>query len=649
MNIKPTPPSHTLFYWKPWREDADLNGSWLDYNKDISLIQYTADSIGQYVAQANNNQVNAINDVAKKIGIGFNLVSTQLDTIDFQLQAIDAELGIVNQNLELQIEQQKISNILLENIGELLRVPNSEKERQRHIEIGLKFYVNANKDEDLYYDALNELQKAESLMSQDYFVLHRLGMIYLYSTKHIDINKAFEYFSKAGKYASVESDPKAERLVNFLTKNSKVVNSTISKEVFSIGLLACESYSKAAFCLYIKGKIDDAIDFQKKAIKLSDTPKNRFWLAKYQARGNKIEDCIFNLNNAIESEPGITLLLFKDLDLINLPESIKLIEEKNEYFISIIKIQIELWKKVNDGQSKQKIETLSNYLSEEFHKKASFTKYISFQEQRCKSRISELVNSINEIINSDDFLNLYSEAERNEINLFLSNLQLIKNIPVELLIEKINEIENVGLRYFVKIGDNFSNGIVFKKIGLKLYVTKKDFVIKYEDSIGWKELSYNQAIKTLKNLGQNWRFPTIEELKDIYKIKDILYIHMLNDYKDQHKKRFHCEPSDFGKLVSEPFVWSSTKYEKDIEEEGFVVTRPASFFISEKSEWRKYLMYKASGLKTLNFANGEESTRTLLLLKLNYETGLIEKEINYCEETSENYSSNCFLLPVYEV
>ena len=60
-------------------------------------------------------------------------------------------------------------------------------------------------------------------------------------------------------------------------------------------------------------------------------------------------------------------------------------------------------------------------------------------------------------------------------------------------------------------------------------------------------------------------------------------------------------------------------------------------------------MYKRSGLKTLNFANGEESTKTLLLLKLNYETGLIEKEINYCEETSDNYSSNCFLLPVCEV
>ena len=295
-NIIPTPPSHTLFYWKPWREDADLFGSWLDYKKDISLAKYTADSIGQYIAQANNNQVNAINDVGKKIGFGFNIMSSKLDTIGFQLGSIESEIEIVNQNLELQIEQQRISNILLENIGELLRVPNSEKERQRHIEIGLKFYVNASKDEDLFEDSLIELQKAEALMSQDYFVLHRIGMIYLHSIKHIDINRAFDYFSKAGKYASVESDPRAARLINVLTKNSSVVNSKISKDVNTITFLASESFEKAAFCLYINGRIDEAIEFQKKAIKFNDAPKNYFWLAKYQSRGNKIDDCIFNLN-----------------------------------------------------------------------------------------------------------------------------------------------------------------------------------------------------------------------------------------------------------------------------------------------------------------------------------------------------------------
>jgi hypothetical protein len=105
--------------------------------------------------------------------------------------------------MDVQIEQQKLSNLLLENIAELLRVPDSEKERQHSIELGIKFFVNASKDADLFADALEELLKAESLMKQDYFVLHRIGCIYLYVEKYINPEKALEYFLRAAKYASV--------------------------------------------------------------------------------------------------------------------------------------------------------------------------------------------------------------------------------------------------------------------------------------------------------------------------------------------------------------------------------------------------------------------------------------------------------------
>lgn len=643
-NITPTPPSHTLFYWKPWRENADFNSSWLDYKKDVTLAKYTADSIGQYIAQANNNQVNAINDVGKKIGLGLNVMSSKLDTIGFQLGSIESEIGIVNQNLELQIEQQRISNILLENIGELLRVPNSEKERQRHIEIGLKFYVNASKDEDLFDDAIKELQKAESLMSQDYFVLHRIGMIYLHSIKHIDINKAFDYFSKAGKYASVESDPKATRLVNVLTKNSSVVNSKINKDVNSITILASESYEKAAFCLYINGKVEEAIEFQSKAIKFNDTPKNHFWLAKYQARGNKIDDCISNLNIAIESEPKLTLLLFKDLDLINLPESIKLIEEKNDLFSSIIKRQLNLWLRIDNEISKKKIEELSNYLSKEFHERAFLTKNIQNQEKRCSSKISELKNKINNIINSHAFSNAYTPGEQNDIMTFLENLNLIEELPVELFVEKTEELYNIASRYIVNIGDEFLDGIVFKKSGTKLYITKKDFVIKYDDNSGWQKLSYNKSIKTLKELGENWRFPTIEELKEIYKIKNKLDKKLVKAISDDWSERRSDDDNIYGS-----FVWSSTEYEEKQISNGYVVTRPASLFFSEKKEWVEYLRYINKGVKTLSFANGEESTYRLIMQRLEYQTGNIEDENSYCDEDDPYYFIGCYLLPVREV
>jgi len=45
----------------------------------------------------------------------------------------------LNRNQDIQIEQQKLSNLILHNIVELLGVPDSEKERQLSIELGIKF------------------------------------------------------------------------------------------------------------------------------------------------------------------------------------------------------------------------------------------------------------------------------------------------------------------------------------------------------------------------------------------------------------------------------------------------------------------------------------------------------------------------------
>jgi ribosomal protein L7/L12 len=41
----------------------------------------------------------------------------------------------------------------------------------------------------------------------------------MHAIKHINMEKALAYFTKAAKYASVESDPKAMRLINILNKN----------------------------------------------------------------------------------------------------------------------------------------------------------------------------------------------------------------------------------------------------------------------------------------------------------------------------------------------------------------------------------------------------------------------------------------------
>ncbi len=225
-NISPSKPSFVFGYWRPWKEDSNLIDSYLDYAKDVSLVKYGADTVGKYISQASKEQVYAINNLGEKIGAGINVISDKMDSgiaelssISNKLSTISSELSFLNYNTNILIEQQKLSNLILQNISELLRVPDSEKERQLAIELGIKFFVNAQKDADLFDDSLEEFLKAESLMKQDYFVLHRIGLIYMHSIKHINAEKALDYFTKAAKYASVESDPKAMRLINILNKN----------------------------------------------------------------------------------------------------------------------------------------------------------------------------------------------------------------------------------------------------------------------------------------------------------------------------------------------------------------------------------------------------------------------------------------------
>jgi tetratricopeptide (TPR) repeat protein len=230
--------------------------------------------------------------------------------------------------MDIQIEQQKLSNLLLQNITELLRVPDSEKERQLSIEMGVKFLVNASKDPDLYDDALEEFHKAKGLRKQDYFVLHRLGTIYLYTEKHMNPEKALEYFLLAGKYASVESDPKAMRLANVMTKSFDTVNSIDSTE--SIQHLAADSYERAAFAAYVLGRFDDAENHQKKALKLNPSPQNRFILAKYSVRNGNTDEAVKCLDKAIDEKPELLLAVFKELDLANEKSILDLVKSKNE-------------------------------------------------------------------------------------------------------------------------------------------------------------------------------------------------------------------------------------------------------------------------------------------------------------------------------
>lgn len=449
-NLTPVKPSFVFGYWRPWKEDSNAIDSYLDYRKDVTLAKYSADIVGKYITQASSQQVNAINHLGQKIGLGLNVLSDQLSEVS-------QELAFINRNLDLQIEFQKVTNLLLQNINELLRVPDSEKARQHSIELGLKFFANAQKDDDLFEDALEEFLKAEELMKQDYFVLHRIGLIYLYSVNQINPQKALDYFARAAKYASVESDPKAARLANVLTKNNNSQNNLTDSD--AIKLLAADSYEKAAFAAYVLGDFDLAVKNQSKALKYSQVPENYFLLAKYQTRTKEISECVTNLNTCIDQKPVLALAVFKDIDLVNEPEVIKVIEEKNKLIDTKITTLIAEWSKISSDTAKNAIKELQELSKATYDLKIENQKKFEKTIGEIKVHSSKLEKEINQL--KETFQTTKLILSKNEIKTIIIKLDECLSQPMATMQQVFKECEEKFNNSLFKVGAQFGGGIIF--------------------------------------------------------------------------------------------------------------------------------------------------------------------------------------------
>ena len=492
-NITPTPPSFAFSYWRPWKEESNKLDSFLDYTRDVSLAKYQADTVGQYISQASTEQIQAIGDLGQKVGLDIrraserqveaigdlsqqisadiskasvqnvqaieqlgNQMETGLNILSDQMSDITTELTFVNKNLTIQIEQQKLTNLLLENVCDLLRVPDSEKERQHCIELGLKFFVNAQKDDDLFADALEELLDAEKLMKQDYFVLHRIGLIYMYSIKHINPLTAIDYFTRAAKYASVESDPKAARLANVLARTGIHANTNIETDTNSIQSLAADSYEKAAFAAYVLGNFELSVMHQNKAVKYNNSAENYYFLAKYQTRTKQIDLSIQNLEMAINKMPASALAVFKDLDLVNEPEVLKLIGEKNNIINQNIHQLIRDWETVHSNSAKSTAIELNELLKATYDNKVE--KYLFFNN--LKTNIEDELRKLR--INVPKLKKKFQNTMtifNDEIETIVASLDNCIDKPFEIIKEVY---ENCSIKFIpLKIGLKYAGGIVF--------------------------------------------------------------------------------------------------------------------------------------------------------------------------------------------
>ena len=283
----------SLTYYNSYSvSNPNYNDAFLNFLQGRRLARYNANLVGAHIYSANSELINTV-----ETGFGF-----------------------IDQSLTAILQEQINTNILLENIGELLRLPDSEKQRQLHIERGLKFSIQANKDADLALDAKPEFEAALKLMPQDWFVLQQLGILLSFNEKVLDLETAKSYFLKAAKYAKVDSVTDGNNFINNLFRQNLTapVENTTTKR--GLDIFVVEAYLNAALISYVQSEFVEAVNSSLQALSVDpDNPKVLFLVAKYLVRDHKNEEALDYLKKAISIAPYLCVVVSQDADLLTIP------------------------------------------------------------------------------------------------------------------------------------------------------------------------------------------------------------------------------------------------------------------------------------------------------------------------------------------
>lgn len=289
-----------------------------------SIVDRQTKAIAAQIQGASRSQIESFQAgteaICGKLTSGFSLMSDHLHDISYDIKDLHSEVSamaaMLDWKLSLLVEQQRLSNLLMGNIAQLLRIPDIQKERQYYIEQGVKFLKNATLDQAFYEDALRNLRKAVSIEPTDFFALHRLGLVHMYSTEHLDLEVAEDYFRRAAKYAMAEAGVGGSAiqaaLVGDVGKNLLDQLPTAK----TLTLQAAESYLFAARACYIQGNLSGAADLAGKGFCLAPALLEAgFTQAKALAALNRDSEAITVLEAVIRTDRFYSLKVLSDLDL----------------------------------------------------------------------------------------------------------------------------------------------------------------------------------------------------------------------------------------------------------------------------------------------------------------------------------------------
>lgn len=311
-----------------------INSQWVNYLQANSYIQDVNGVVRNNFKRLEKNQktsikqAEAINLVCGRLDDAFDEVNSHLNTISQGVSDIISELddlaSIMDWGLTQMIEEQRLTNKLLGQISELLKLPDSQKEKSHYIEEGLKYLKIAIKhgvNSSFYDDALTSFKKAEEFGKNDYITLNKIGYIHLYSKQHLNFTLSKMYYLKSARESYVEL--------------------IAGKATSQLSNTTAESFLYASRAAYLEQNLTEAIEYAKAAVDLiPNFLQAKFELSKYLAANNQEDEAAKILKDVIYSDVLFSIKTLNDQDLSTKPAVLEMLKEIQTEILDIAKSKL---------------------------------------------------------------------------------------------------------------------------------------------------------------------------------------------------------------------------------------------------------------------------------------------------------------------
>lgn len=325
----------------------------LENYREYLLNRPKSSELNHYFLEEDPNKrlpstINAIPDSSPIISESIELVAGDLDkgltqalsTLQFNLRGglkeIKSEINqlsnLMSWGFSNTVALQEITNQKLEEISELLRIPDQQKMRLYHIQEGLKFLKNAlindDPENEFFELSFKAFHKAIAIEETDYFSHFYLGFINMYSVRQLNPKQAILHLKEAALHAIAEHNFTGDTL----SRVDLHLGERIKGYANRYQTIAAQAFLHIGRAYSLLEDYSQSVSYAREASNvIPDFTLSRYEEAKYLIFNGQSQLCIQILEELINDDRYLIIKVAKDLDLLAEAEIKQMLKRLTDY------------------------------------------------------------------------------------------------------------------------------------------------------------------------------------------------------------------------------------------------------------------------------------------------------------------------------